>query len=62
MNTLAVYGEHDHGEPDCGDSQRDQDPAKSHYVTRAMEDGRLDKVIDEHTRYMKETNCEIWNL
>ena len=25
-------------------------------------DGRLDRIIDEHTRYMKETGCQIWNL
>ncbi|MGA2239692.1 MAG: hypothetical protein ABSG74_10820 [Candidatus Bathyarchaeia archaeon] len=31
-------------------------------VTRAIEDGRLDKIIDEHKRYMKETHAEIWNL
>jgi len=31
-------------------------------IIRAIDDGRLDRIIDEHTRYMKETNCEIWNL
>ena len=31
-------------------------------VTQAIEDDRLDKTIDEHTRYMKETNREIWAL
>ena len=31
-------------------------------VTRAIEDGRLDKITDEHTRYMKETGREVWNL
>jgi hypothetical protein len=31
-------------------------------VTRAIEDGRLDKIVDEHTRYMKETERKIWAL
>ena len=31
-------------------------------IIRAIEDGRLDRIIDEHTRYMKETGREIWNL
>jgi len=31
-------------------------------IIRAIDDGRLDRIIDEHTRYMKETGCEIWNL
>jgi hypothetical protein len=29
---------------------------------RAIDDGRLDKIVHEHTRYMKETGCEIWNI
>jgi predicted transcriptional regulator len=29
-------------------------------IMQAIEDGRLDKIIDEHTRYMKETDREIW--
>ena len=29
---------------------------------RAIDDGRLDKIIDEHMRYMKETNRKIWSL
>ena len=62
MNTLAVHDEHDHGEPHCGDSQRDQDPAKPHHVTRAIEHDRLNNITDEHTRYMKETDREIWAL
>jgi hypothetical protein len=28
-------------------------------ITRAIEDGRLDKIIQEHERYMKETHSEI---
>jgi hypothetical protein len=31
-------------------------------IIRAIDDGRLDKIVDEHKRYMKETKCEIWNL
>jgi len=31
-------------------------------IIKAIDDSRLDKIIDEHTRYMKETDCEIWNL
>jgi hypothetical protein len=29
---------------------------------QATEDGRLDTIIDEHTSYMKENDCEIWAL
>jgi hypothetical protein len=28
----------------------------------AIEDGRLDRIIDEHARYMKENDCGIWAL
>jgi len=28
-------------------------------ILKAIDDGRLDKVIDEHTRYMKESDREI---
>ena len=31
-------------------------------ILRSIDDGRLDKIINEHKRYMKETGCEIWNL
>jgi len=31
-------------------------------VIWAIEDGRLDRIIDEHLRYMKETDGEIWAL
>jgi hypothetical protein len=31
-------------------------------IIRAIEDGRLDRIIDEHIRYMKETDREIWAL
>jgi hypothetical protein len=31
-------------------------------ITRAIDDGRLDKIIAEHLRYMKETERKIWNL
>lgn len=31
-------------------------------IIRAIDDGRLDKIIDEHTRYMKETGRKIWAL
>ena len=29
-------------------------------VIQAIEDGRLNKIIDEHTRYMKEPDREVW--
>jgi hypothetical protein len=29
---------------------------------QAIEDGKLDKILDGHMRYMKETDPEIWNL
>jgi hypothetical protein len=29
-------------------------------IVKAIDDGRLDKIIDEHIRYMKETGREIW--
>jgi len=31
-------------------------------IIQAIEDGRLDKITEEHTRYMKETGREIWNV
>jgi hypothetical protein len=31
-------------------------------LVRAIEDGRVDKIIQEHERYMKRTNREIWAL
>jgi hypothetical protein len=31
-------------------------------IIRAIDDGRLDKIIDEHLRYMKETNRPGWAL
>jgi hypothetical protein len=31
-------------------------------IMRAIDDDRLDRIIDEHTRYMKETDREIWAL
>jgi len=31
-------------------------------ITRAIEDGRLDRIMGEHTRYMKETGRKIWAL
>jgi len=31
-------------------------------ITQAIADGRLDKIMDKHMRYMKETGREIWNL
>jgi hypothetical protein len=31
-------------------------------IVRAIDDGRLDKIIDEHIRYMKETDREPWAL
>jgi hypothetical protein len=30
-------------------------------IVRSIDDGRLDKIIDEHTRYMKETKRKISN-
>jgi len=30
-------------------------------IEKAMEDGRLKRIVEEHERYMKETGCEIWN-
>jgi hypothetical protein len=31
-------------------------------VLKALDDGRIDKIIQEHERYMKETGREIWSL
>jgi len=31
-------------------------------IIRAIDDGRLDKIITEHLRYVKETSREIWAL
>lgn len=31
-------------------------------VVKSLEDGRYDKVVDEHERYMKETHQKIWSL
>lgn len=31
-------------------------------ILKASDDGRLDKIIQEHERYMKETGAQIWNL
>ena len=31
-------------------------------IDKAIEDGRLKKVIEEHERYMKETDRKIWNV
>ena len=31
-------------------------------IMEAIDDGRLDKTIEEHIRYMKETGREIWNV
>jgi hypothetical protein len=31
-------------------------------ILKAIDDGRLNRIIDEHKRYMKETHCEIGNL
>jgi hypothetical protein len=31
-------------------------------VIRAIDDGRLDTIITEHLRYMKETDRKTWNL
>jgi hypothetical protein len=31
-------------------------------IIRAIDDGRLDRIRDEHTRYMKETDRKIWSL
>jgi len=31
-------------------------------IVHAIDDGRLDKIVHEHKRYMKETGCKIWNL
>jgi len=44
------------GEPAIIDVQSLED------MLKAMEDGRLQKIIQEHERYMKETGAEIWNL
>jgi hypothetical protein len=30
-------------------------------IDKAIDDGRLKKIIEEHKRYMKETGAEIWN-
>ena len=29
-------------------------------IVKAMEDGRFDKVVEEHERYMKETGRKIY--
>jgi hypothetical protein len=31
-------------------------------VLKALKDGRLDKIIDQHKEYMKETGCSAWDL
>jgi hypothetical protein len=31
-------------------------------MTRAITDGRLEKITCEHARYMRETDREIWAL
>ena len=31
-------------------------------IVQAIDDGRLDRIIDEHLRYMKETNRKNWAL
>ena len=31
-------------------------------VLQAIDDGRLDRIIEEHRRYMKANDCEIWAL
>jgi len=31
-------------------------------VTKALEDGRMKRIIKEHERYMKETDREIWTI
>jgi hypothetical protein len=31
-------------------------------ITQAIADGRLDRIMDKHMRYMKVTGREIWNL
>jgi hypothetical protein len=31
-------------------------------ILNAIDDGRLDRIIDEHARYMKETHRETWAL
>lgn len=31
-------------------------------VVKSLEEGRYDKVVEEHERYMKETNRKIWSL
>lgn len=31
-------------------------------IIKALEDGRLEKIILEHKRYMKETGAQIWGL
>lgn len=31
-------------------------------IMKSIEDGKLGKIMDEHTRYMKEINREIWAL
>lgn len=31
-------------------------------ITKALEDGRFDRIVEEHERYMKENKYEIWAL
>jgi hypothetical protein len=44
------------GEPSIIDLTSYQD------ILKALKDGRLDKIIDEHKKYMKETGCSAWAL
>lgn len=45
-----------YGEPDVIDVTSCDD------VLKAIDDGRLQRIIEEHKRYMKETGCEAWTL
>jgi len=46
----------------AGDETPLVDPADYNDILKAIDDGRFEKVIEEHEAYMKETNNPIWAL
>jgi hypothetical protein len=70
---ISWYDEHWNGSPYSTPPQSQQkwyhlneppiiDVTNYDDIVRAIDDGRLDKIIDEHIRYMKETDREPWAL
>lgn len=70
---ITWYDEHWNGSPYSTPSRSEQrwyhlneppiiDVTSYDDIIRAIDDGRLDKIIDEHTRYKKETDREILAL